>query len=110
MIFDHWAGSSFFAVAVGISSSTVTLSPLDRKSTRLNSSHQIISYAVFCLKKKKTLYEPVGQVLAVEGYVRRADDGHTGQIEDYPGPRSRRPPQRPGAFADQHDGTRNLTP
>src|SRR5258708_30542934 len=27
---------------------------VDRKSTRLNSSHQIISYAVFCLKKKKT--------------------------------------------------------
>src|SRR5207244_9062758 len=26
----------------------------DRKSTRLNSSHQISSYAVFCLKKKKT--------------------------------------------------------
>src|SRR5258708_28872722 len=28
---------------------------LDRKSTRLNSSHQIISYAVFCLKKKTTM-------------------------------------------------------
>src|SRR2546426_7860121 len=28
-------------------------SPLDRKSTRLNSSHLVISYAVFCLKKKK---------------------------------------------------------
>src|SRR5438552_9735146 len=28
---------------------------LDRKSTRLNSSHQIISYAVFCLKKKKPM-------------------------------------------------------
>src|SRR5258708_25735938 len=28
---------------------------LDRKSTRLNSSHQIISYAVFCLKKKKDI-------------------------------------------------------
>src|SRR5207244_8970265 len=28
---------------------------LDRKSTRLNSSHQIISYAVFCLKKKTKL-------------------------------------------------------
>src|SRR5258708_29609262 len=28
----------------------------DRKSTRLNSSHQIISYAVFCLKKKKDTY------------------------------------------------------
>src|SRR5256885_7133310 len=27
--------------------------PLDRKSTRLNSSHLVISYAVFCLKKKK---------------------------------------------------------
>src|SRR5438034_5952227 len=27
---------------------------VDRKSTRLNSSHTVISYAVFCLKKKKT--------------------------------------------------------
>src|SRR5258708_20219243 len=37
----------------------------DRKSTRLNSSHQIISYAVFCLKKKKKknekTYEPTAQ-------------------------------------------------
>src|SRR5947208_5553689 len=30
--------------------------PKDRKSTRLNSSHQIISYAVFCLKKKTNKY------------------------------------------------------
>src|SRR5947208_7435646 len=30
-----------------------SMKTLDRKSTRLNSSHQIISYAVFCLKKKK---------------------------------------------------------
>src|SRR5690348_17997589 len=29
---------------------------LDRKSTRLNSSHPSISYAVFCLKKKKNIY------------------------------------------------------
>src|SRR2546422_3660086 len=29
------------------------VNPLDRKSTRLNSSHGYISYAVFCLKKKK---------------------------------------------------------
>src|SRR4051794_41755112 len=29
--------------------------PEDRKSTRLNSSHPSISYAVFCLKKKKTI-------------------------------------------------------
>src|SRR5258708_15649182 len=34
-----WLGKSVHAVT-------------DRKSTRLNSSHQIISYAVFCLKKK----------------------------------------------------------
>src|SRR3989442_2055660 len=32
-----------------------TCSPRDRKSTRLNSSHVRISYAVFCLKKKKRL-------------------------------------------------------
>src|SRR5437588_8405047 len=30
----------------------------DRKSTRLNSSHTVISYAVFCLKKKKKRYRP----------------------------------------------------
>src|SRR2546430_11828738 len=30
---------------------------LDRKSTRLNSSHSQISYAVFCLKKKTVLFE-----------------------------------------------------
>src|SRR2546426_6004089 len=29
------------------------IGPEDRKSTRLNSSHLVISYAVFCLKKKK---------------------------------------------------------
>src|SRR5258708_27914190 len=31
---------------------------IDRKSTRLNSSHQIISYAVFCLKKKNYKFLP----------------------------------------------------
>src|SRR5450432_4699549 len=31
--------------------------PPDRKSTRLNSSHDQISYAVFCLKKKKKLFK-----------------------------------------------------
>src|SRR2546426_7028526 len=31
----------------------ITPSDIDRKSTRLNSSHLVISYAVFCLKKKK---------------------------------------------------------
>src|SRR5258708_28582714 len=35
---------------------------LDRKSTRLNSSHQIISYAVFCLKKKKKKKAPTAKL------------------------------------------------
>src|SRR5256885_8798086 len=34
----------------------------DRKSTRLNSSHLVISYAVFCLKKKKFPYAPARQL------------------------------------------------
>src|SRR5256885_7649144 len=38
----------------GISFWGETEKPLDRKSTRLNSSHLVISYAVFCLKKKNT--------------------------------------------------------
>src|SRR5258708_27205667 len=40
---------------------------VDRKSTRLNSSHQIISYAVFCLKKKKNLVikQPNNNVVVV---------------------------------------------
>src|SRR5438552_6671017 len=38
----------------------------DRKSTRLNSSHQIISYAVFCLKKKNTSGRQIDAVVGVE--------------------------------------------
>src|SRR5256885_5169031 len=37
----------------------------DRKSTRLNSSHLVISYAVFCLKKKKILDFAVSTLLVV---------------------------------------------
>src|SRR2546429_3613688 len=39
------------------SSSEAASERRDRKSTRLNSSHGYISYAVFCLKKKNTDYE-----------------------------------------------------
>src|SRR5438552_4892751 len=39
----------------------------DRKSTRLNSSHQIISYAVFCLKKKKkNIYHLISAMLQAD--------------------------------------------
>src|SRR5256885_12086604 len=36
-----------------------TYLPRDRKSTRLNSSHLVISHAVFCLEKKKTMYRTI---------------------------------------------------
>src|SRR5438270_8255767 len=39
----------------------------DRKSTRLNSSHSQISYAVFCLKKKKDEENVDGQALIADG-------------------------------------------
>src|SRR2546430_2890152 len=46
--------------AVGpFGSSTAARISRDRKSTRLNSSHSQISYAVFCLKKKKKIDAPV---------------------------------------------------
>src|SRR2546430_13636115 len=37
----------------------------DRKSTRLNSSHSQISYAVFCLKKKKIMQSKLGARLSI---------------------------------------------
>src|SRR2546426_6483325 len=37
----------------------------DRKSTRLNSSHLVISYAVFCLKKKNKVYDRFDPCLCV---------------------------------------------
>src|ERR1017187_10633146 len=40
-------------VRVRVNAVGICGSDLDRKSTRLNSSHRCISYAVFCLKKKK---------------------------------------------------------
>src|SRR5256885_11315291 len=50
--------------------------PGDRKSTRLNSSHLVISYAVFCLKKKKTeqrvgrIIHPYQLTLVIESAIR----------------------------------------
>src|SRR2546426_7900728 len=38
----------------------------DRKSTRLNSSHLVISYAVFCLKKKKNKYKGLSACLGTD--------------------------------------------
>src|SRR5258708_7675919 len=50
-----WVPAWGISYAVGVDGISLFL---DRKSTRLNSSHQIISYAVFCLKKKKKTLSP----------------------------------------------------
>src|SRR5207245_6626918 len=51
-----WIGAGIATVlteAIGLCAAAFPYAWLDRKSTRLNSSHGSISYAVFCLKKKK---------------------------------------------------------
>src|SRR5688572_32732741 len=51
--FDHLAAAQVDQViVVRIGNLLIAGTSLDRKSTRLNSSHSQISYAVFCLKKK----------------------------------------------------------
>src|SRR5256885_3038289 len=60
----------------------------DRKSTRLNSSHLVISYAVFCLKKKK----PHRRARRETGHARGRRGGLAGGIAH---PRESRVPQEP---------------
>src|SRR5256885_11070277 len=50
----EWIAGRIAAGQGDAARATAIYSSLDRKSTRLNSSHLVISYAVFCLKKKKT--------------------------------------------------------
>src|SRR5256885_11607835 len=50
-------------LVVRVEAAALLATRLDRKSTRLNSSHLVISYAVFCLKKKIFLDHPVGRAL-----------------------------------------------
>src|SRR3989442_15765877 len=51
--FRTWITRIAINLALSARRARVATVPLDRKSTRLNSSHVRISYAVFCLKKKK---------------------------------------------------------
>src|SRR5207248_5386743 len=56
----HFPGSTDAIYCSGCNGSyqlSFTTTSVDRKSTRLNSSHRTISYAVFCLKKKKKSME-----------------------------------------------------
>src|SRR2546426_8335821 len=50
LVLRHAVVDHFLVILVGEGPAPLDL---DRKSTRLNSSHLVISYAVFCLKKKK---------------------------------------------------------
>src|SRR2546430_6158371 len=55
--YERWprTGRRLCAVSRSVPLVSAPEGPVDRKSTRLNSSHSQISYAVFCLKKKKTV-------------------------------------------------------
>src|SRR3712207_7581155 len=51
---DHGVDQDSRLTSLAVANDQLTLATADRKSTRLNSSHANISYAVFCLKKKTT--------------------------------------------------------
>src|SRR2546421_9530154 len=53
-----WRLAHLFKSETGMSPQRYLTLVRDRKSTRLNSSHDQISYAVFCLKKKKRMHTP----------------------------------------------------
>src|SRR3989475_2112975 len=53
-LFTAWREQKLKGVIMGLNGAGGNAATRDRKSTRLNSSHSQISYAVFCLKKKKT--------------------------------------------------------
>src|SRR2546427_8440816 len=63
----HEAGDTFPSGLSNVKAESVGLRPprfeRDRKSTRLNSSHSQISYAVFCLKKKKKINRAINKVV-----------------------------------------------
>src|SRR5258705_5160163 len=55
VVVDHAQRAESHVVGIAIVAERESVPAVDRKSTRLNSSHLGISYAVFCLKKKKFL-------------------------------------------------------
>src|SRR5439155_14808157 len=59
------SGNEWRGCARHYASSVEFFQCLDRKSTRLNSSHVAISYAVFCLKKKKTTKKKLAPSVAL---------------------------------------------
>src|SRR5256885_5996418 len=53
---------------------------IDRKSTRLNSSHLVISYAVFCLKKKKISAYPTQELKCEDTTINTVLRGHYSEL------------------------------
>src|SRR3712207_8349010 len=73
---DDWPTRADTATRCRLPTPRCALNPLgDRKSTRLNSSHANISYAVFCLKKKKKTYNATRHIFKVTHCVKL--DDHT---------------------------------
>src|SRR5947207_9422085 len=61
-LIDHPSGShDDYANALALAAAMCATR--DRKSTRLNSSHTVISYAVFCLKKKKNKKQETSDII-----------------------------------------------
>src|SRR5258708_16904503 len=86
-LFRSWTRASHAELPPGRRSSAYGARPgRDRKSTRLNSSHQIISYAVFCLKKKHN-----------EEHLRHTDPQRTALVVDARTPSALSPPPTPPA-------------
>src|SRR6266571_4731012 len=70
-LFRSWNASAHWTACGHRSATTSAIQ--DRKSTRLNSSHMSISYAVFCLKKKKTIVSSGSDVLSVPVNIHRGN-------------------------------------
>src|SRR3989442_4034144 len=71
IVVAHWAEHLAQAYQMYVLHWSMPQALGDRKSTRLNSSHVRISYAVFCLKKKKTLFRCAG--MFTDSGLNRAD-------------------------------------
>src|SRR2546422_5068033 len=75
--------------------------PIDRKSTRLNSSHGYISYAVFCLKKKKKVTALVRQERGPHAVVQHTQP-ERGLARVNPGASAPAPPLPPARYSPVH--------
>src|SRR5207245_6570730 len=89
---SDWDGTGAPQPILGNPAETFLLSE-DRKSTRLNSSHGSISYAVFCLKKKTIAHRegPIVLALEVHPHEHLADEAQRQELH----------PRQPGHRAEQ---------